>query len=167
MQHGWNHHWQFVHIYLVSSSNNDLYKSSYWLSTHHSLWPTDEKNAMILANACRHPQKIIPTTVPRARPFSTVNCRAVLENPSQRPSPSLQPVPSNIRVPQTDASLQFPESTQLYLGGRPLLGGRKVEEDATQQCVDLHESWQRGEKGPTVNKRWQGMFGPWKSFLCR
>ena len=93
---------------------------------------------------------------PRVRPFTGVNCRAVLSDPSQRPNASLQQMSNIVRVPQTDAKVQFAEPSQLYLGNRALLGGRQVEEDAVRQCVELHESWLRGEKGPTSNERWQG-----------
>lgn len=100
----------------------------------------------------------LPLARPGSRPFTTVNCRAVLQDPSQRANPSFQPPQRTLQSPQTDATLQFPDTRQLYLGGKALLGGRKVEEDACRQCVELHESWQRGEKGPTINKRWQGIY---------
>ena len=92
----------------------------------------------------------------RHRPFTGVNCRAVLSDPSQRPSPVYQQTSSRVQVPQTDATIQYAQPAQLYLGSRPLLGGRQVETDAVQKCVELHESWLRGDNGPTHNEQWQG-----------
>ena len=64
-----------------------------------------------------------------------------------------------MKAPQTDAKLLEAASllpNQLFLRGKELLGGPEVEESALRKCVELHEKWQRGEKGPVMNKRWQG-----------
>lgn len=86
--------------------------------------------------------------------------RAALAEP-QRPDLSTAAAASNVvSAPQTDAgvpSIARPDRQQLFKGGTELLGGREVEERALKQCVELHERWQRQEKGPVLNKRWQGM----------
>ncbi len=67
----------------------------------------------------------------------------------------------SVKAPQTDAKLMETPSllgqpNQLFMRGKELLGGREVEESALKKCVELHERWQRGERGPVLNKRWQG-----------
>ena len=86
-------------------------------------------------------------------------CKAAPAEPSQRHNPASRTALSAIQSPQTDASvLDVPslQPEQLFMRGKELLGGREVEERALRQCVELHERWQRREKGPVLNKRWQG-----------
>ena len=80
-----------------------------------------------------------------------------------------------MKAPQTDAKLLEAASllpNQLFLRGKELLGGPEVEESALRKCVELHEKWQRGEKGPVMNKRWQGedcihLSGKADTLVCR
>ena len=94
---------------------------------------------------------------PRRTGRQAGSCRAALAEPSQPPSSTLTSRP--VKAPQTDAKLLEAASllpNQLFLRGKELLGGPEVEESALRKCVELHEKWQRGEKGPVMNKRWQG-----------
>jgi len=66
-----------------------------------------------------------------------------------------------VKAAQTDAKLTdmtslLGQPNQLFMRGKELLGGPDVEESALKKCVELHERWQRGERGPVLNKRWQG-----------
>jgi hypothetical protein len=79
-----------------------------------------------------------------------------------------------VTAPQMDAKLMemsslISQPNQLFMRGKELLGGPEVEESALRKCVELHERWQKGERGPVLNKRWQGkqlvawQSGDWKT----
>ena len=112
---------------------------------------------------CRQQPFRTPLQQRRAQQQAFLSCKAALAEPPQRPSSSASATSSTTAVaPQTEARpLQPPaladQPPQLYMRGRKLLGGREVEEVALKQCVELHERWQRGERGPTLDKRWQGI----------
>lgn len=93
-----------------------------------------------------------------ARTVGSQPCRAALVEPQPN---AVSSSTSTVTVPQTDAGSLAAQRLvtpppELYLRGRQLLGGREVEESALRQCVELHERWQRGERGPALNERWQG-----------